>query len=243
MNLNKNNLKLKIDELEGIIGNTFIHDLTTQYEKICLKSIPNWLKDLEYENMHPFIHWWLSLQYCLKETNKELQLKLNDESIRALELLDNLNVIKKRNSIDRLISALQKKAKFFSTVFETRIAAEYITAGNRIQIMDENGRDGKQFDFLMTNNFVKYAVECKSMENDFDKKKCQKLIETLVKRISNEKRIHIHYEIEDILTSSMYNRIIQETIDNIKKENLEYPNLEQRKGYKIFQYKIIENVN
>lgn len=234
MEITKDNLPDKMECTKQLLGQSFVESLEDQYETLRKKSLPKWVKDIQYENLHPFYHWWRSLQYCCIQSASSEKLQLTEHSIRALRLLDDLVSLEHVPNFKRLLEDIRKQNKFHSTVFEASIAAGYLNTGHEISIPEETGSTTPQHDFIIHCADEDVAVECKSMEDDQDKLTCQRLAEVLCKRASEAAgSVYIDIVIERSINTKLRGQIIADVAKLLKQRLDQSKSNESRNGYTI----------
>lgn len=115
---------------------------------------------------HPFAHFWESLNQDIENSKIVGSLQLSELSLRSLNLLNDLELIKNVPNYERIIKDIRNKSKFYSACFEASIVASYCSKGFEVEILEESAKKGiRTCDFIAKNANGKVSVECKSLDD------------------------------------------------------------------------------
>lgn len=163
MNITPQNIRKLSNELRSLLGEIFFAEHVDSFSIDGLSLRDGFIKK---QNAHPLSLMWKTFLRDISICEQRGTLLLNSDSIICLHALMYLKNLKDVRNIERLINDLRIKGKFYSTIFEARIASEYRSKGYKIEIQDETGIvKGGICDFFVTIDGQKIFIECKSLSD------------------------------------------------------------------------------
>ncbi len=163
MHVTPQNIRKLSGELRNLIGKDFFAEQVDSFSIDGLNLKNGFIKE---QNAHPLALMWKAFLNDISNSEKKETLTLNTGSIICLHALMYLKDLRGVKNYHRILSDLKVKEKFYSTLFEARIAAEYRSKGYDLVVQDETGiNKGGICDFIISLNGKKIYIECKSLND------------------------------------------------------------------------------
>lgn len=162
-------MKVELDKLddyrtqfEELLGTKFIN----QIEKNTFTGLKLSQVIIKRNKSHPFTEWWKTFNQEIENSKIIGSLQLSELSLRTLNLLNDLNIIKNVPNNEKIVKDIRNKSKFYSACYEASVGASYCSKGYDVQILEERSDDGiRTSDFLIKNKNGEVSVECKSLDD------------------------------------------------------------------------------
>jgi len=163
MHITPQNIRKLSNELHNLLGEDFFAKQVDSFSIDGLNLRDGFIKE---QNAHPLALMWKTFLNDISICEQRGTLLLNSDSIICLHALMYLNDLKGVKNHERIFNDLKIKEKFYSTLFEARIASEYRSKGYDIEIQDETSlNSGGICDFFITIDNKKIFIECKSLSD------------------------------------------------------------------------------
>lgn len=156
------NLRRLVESLAAILGPDFVdRQLTT--------SRPDGLNEFERRRLdlkaHPMARQWTNLLSDVERIEASRSLRLSQDSLYLLDLLDALETIKPRRGFQRILDDIRIASQYHSAAYELRILSQFVTAGATIEIVEEGQNKSCDFRLHSAANGSFVGVECKSLQD------------------------------------------------------------------------------
>lgn len=157
-----NNIRSFSQKLRQLIGEAFFDD----NEKLALSNKPS-NRDtysLNYQE-HPLYTRWKSFLLDIEKSERFGKLFLSNSSRDCIALYIHLSTIQNIPNFSRILLDITTNDKYYSSVYEAKVAFEYVRQGYKVTIQDETGAtSGRVSDFIISIDDQELHVECKSLD-------------------------------------------------------------------------------
>jgi len=224
MKITPQNIRKLSNELRSYLGEIFFAEHVDSFSIDGLSLRDGFIKE---QNAHPLSLMWKTFLRDISICEQRGTLSLNSNSIICLHALMCLKNLKDVINLERLIKDLRIKEKFYSTIFEARIASEYRSKGHKIEIQDETGIvKGGICDFFVTIDEQKIYIECKSLSDLLQNERKQ--WNELIIRVTNMlEQKNLSWNIEIYLGKEIGSKDVK-TICSILKKDISLKIIETR---------------
>jgi hypothetical protein len=201
------------DRLVEHVGSDFVSGLDRRYRDLKQGSQPGWLKDALFSQMHPIYRRLLELRKACDTASAKDGFHHTAGAVFLLYLLDDLEILRDNRNMERILDGLRDESKFFSAAFEVHVAAHYKLAGWMVEIPEESGHSGKQWDLTLSRSGQSVYVEVKSLDDreaTFETKQVpREVCRALVKK---RRSYQVHIDLLTPLDGPMHQTIVQEVL-------------------------------